>query len=285
MAPIEVSVVVLTRGDRPAELERLIASVHSQRGVNVEIVLVCNGAGPDVGDEAGADTVVALPENVGIPAGRNVGAQAARYPLVAFLDDDGWLAGPDSLGRAAAHFRDEPRLATVAMRIVDEDGATARRHVPRIGGRSADRAGEVTAFLGGAVLVRASAFHDVGGYDGRFFYAMEETDLAWRLADRGWRMWYEPDARFVHPRTDPSRHPDHLERTARNRLWAAWKSLPAPLMVGYAGVWAAASIARSRSLRPVLRGYRDGWRTRPTRSPIRWATVWRLTRLGRPPVV
>ena len=35
----------------------------------------------------------------------------------------------------------------------------------------------------------------------------------------------------------------------------------------------------------VLAGYRAGWEDRPPRSPMRWRTVWRLTRLGRPPVL
>ena len=31
-------------------------------------------------------------------------------------------------------------------------------------------------------------FHGAGGLPEAFFYALEETDLAWRLIDAGWRV-------------------------------------------------------------------------------------------------
>jgi hypothetical protein len=54
-------------------------------------------------------------------------------------------------------------------------------------------------------------------------------------------------------------------------------------------VWLVLTLLRtrdSRGLRDVLRGYRDG-ATKPAgpRHPIRWRTVWRMTRTGRPPVI
>lgn len=283
---VDVGVVVLTQGDRPHEVDRLIESVRSQRGVRAEIIVVANGVKADVvGIEPDVADVLELPDNVGIPEGRNVGARRSDHPFVVFLDDDGWLTGDDTLARALSPFQDDPGVAVVSMRIADEHGRTARRHVPRLGGRSFARAGEVTAFLGGAAVMRAAALWDVGGYDGRFFYAMEETDLSWRLVERGWRLWYEPTAVFGHPATIPSRHADHESRTARNRVWAAWKSLPMPLIPCYLGIWATAMCVRGRTLAPVVHGLRSGWRTRPPRHAISWRTVWRLTRLGRPPIV
>lgn len=282
---VDVSVVVLTQGDRPRELLRLVESVRRQRGVDPEIVVVANGSAADSA-AAGPDVVsLELAENVGIPEGRNAGARLARHEFVVFLDDDGWLAADDTLARALQPLQADERIAVVSMKIADELGRTAPRHVPRLGGRSHARSGPVTAFLGGAAVVRASAFWDVGGYDGAFFYAMEETDLSWRLVDRGWRLWYQPDAVFGHPATEPSRHAGHAGRTARNRVWAAWKNLPLPLVPLYLGVWSTAMCVRGRMFTPVVQGLRSGWNTRPTRSPMRWRTVLELSRLGRPPIV
>ncbi len=70
-----------------------------------------------------------------------------------------------------------------------------------------DRSGPVTAFLGGAVVIRRAAFEQVGGYAADFRYAMEETDLALRLIDDGWTIHYDGTPAVIHPRTDPSRHP------------------------------------------------------------------------------
>ncbi|MBA2729394.1 MAG: glycosyltransferase family 2 protein, partial [Euzebyaceae bacterium] len=70
---LSFSCVLLTVGDRPVELRRAVSSVSAQRDVNVEIVVVVNGAADVRVDGA---TVVVLGRNVGIPAGRNVGIAA-----------------------------------------------------------------------------------------------------------------------------------------------------------------------------------------------------------------
>lgn len=69
----------------------------------------------------------------------------------------------------------------------------------------------------------------------------------------------------------------------------ARRHLPALLVPVYLGTWIALTVARTRSL-PGMRawfgGFAEGVR-RPcgVRHPMRWRTVWRMTRLGRPPIV
>ncbi len=278
-----IAVVILTQSDRPEQLRRAVASVRRQRGVNPHVVLVVNGAAPcdpDLGDQ-----LIVLPENAGIPRGRNIGVAATRADVVVFLDDDAELQGTHHLARILDGFDDDPTLGAMALRIVDEKGLSQRRHVPRVGGGSAERAGPVTHFVGAACAVRVRAFADVGAFDPRFFYAMEESDLAWRLLDRGWSIWYAADLTAFHPRTAPSRHADHLRLQARNRLWMAWRSLPAPVLAGHLITWTAVSAVRRERLRDVAAGYREAWADRPERRPMSWRTVATMTRLGRPPVL
>jgi GT2 family glycosyltransferase len=279
----EIAVVVLTQGTRPAELERAIASVRAQQRVEPQLVLVANGTErPPVGP---LDRYVELPENVGIPAGRNIGAAAADARLIMFLDDDAELLDPGLLAEVVERFTADPGLGAMSMRLVDENGLTQQRHVPRLGNRSAERSGPVTYFVGAACVVRAATFHGVDGFDPRFFYSMEESDLSWRLLDAGWSIWYSADLKAFHPRTAPSRHPGYARLTARNRLWMAWRSLPGPLLAGYVATWTAAAVLRGAPVQEVLTGYREALSVRPVRHPIRWRTVLRMTRLGRPPVV
>ena len=54
--------------------------------------------------------------------------------------------------------------------------------------------GAVTTFLGGGSVVRRAVAGPGGGAAGRFFYAHEETDLAWRALDAGWRIRYDAAA-------------------------------------------------------------------------------------------
>lgn len=279
----QIAVVVLTQASRPLELVRALASVRLQRHVDVQLVIVVNGATPP--DLGPCDRLIVLPENVGIPGGRNIGAAAADADLVMFLDDDAELLDPEILATVVDRFGADPGLGAMSIRLVDEQGRTQRRHVPRLGRRSAERSGPVTYFVGAACVVRAKTFQGVDGFDSRFFYAMEESDLSWRVLDAGWSIWYSADLSVFHPRTAPSRHHGYAVLTARNRLWMAWRLLPVPLMLGYVTIWALAAVVRGAPVTDVLTGYRQAASARPSRQPIRWRTVVRMTLLGRPPVV
>lgn len=290
--PHEVAVVVLTQANRPAELVRAIASVRAQQGVDLQLVLVLNGAAAkrptstiDLPPLEPADRLIVLPENAGIPGGRNVGAAAADADVLLFLDDDAELLGPSVLATAVQRFEADPHLGAMAIRLVDEDGQTQRRHVPRVGSGSATRSGFVTHFIGAACVVRADAFRALDGFDRQFFYAMEESDFSWRLLDAGWSIWYSADLTAFHPHTAPSRHPGHVVLTARNRMWAALRSLPVPVCGAYLLTWLLVAVLRGGPARQVIAGYREAWQARPARRPMRWRTVARMTRLGRPPVL
>jgi GT2 family glycosyltransferase len=283
----DVAAIILTQGGRLPALTEAVASVAAQRGVVAERIVVWNGSPGHALPAGVVDRDVELASNVGIPEGRNVGAAASDAPVLLFLDDDARLVDESSLAGIVDEFRSDPKLGVLGMRLVDERGETSRRHVPRVGRAGAERPGEVTSFPGGACCVRAAAFDAVGGFYGEYFYSMEETDLAWRMVDGGWTIRYDPARVVFHPRTQPSRHPAAAWRTARNRAWMAYRLLPLPLVPVYLASWLLITLARrSASTADFLRGARDGWRTRPRpRRPIRWRTVWKLTRLGRPPIV
>lgn len=280
-----ISAVVLTQGDRPAELAAAIASIQAQEA-DVEVVVVANGVPPD--DIPGA-TVVELPENVGIPAGRNVGWRATTGDLVLFLDDDAALVGTSLLTAAALKFANDDRLGIVSLAIEDDDGGVLRRHVPRLIVGDPRRSSDVTTFLGGACIIRRAVLDQTGGFPDHFFYAHEETDLAWAALDARYRIHYAGDLTVRHPSTPISRHTDGLHHTARNRVFLARRRLPWILAGLYLPIRMLMSLSLVRSLsdlRALARGYRAGF-TQPAgqRNPISWLTAWTMTRLGRPPVI
>ncbi|MCX5144397.1 MULTISPECIES: glycosyltransferase family 2 protein [unclassified Streptomyces] len=290
---MKLGAVIITMGNRPAELRALLDSVAGQDGDRIEVVVVGNGSPvPDV--PPGVRTVE-LPENLGIPGGRNVGIEAfgpsgADVDALLFLDDDGHLPLTDTAELCRQAFEADPKLGIISFRIADPDtGETQRRHVPRL--RAADplRSSRVTTFLGGANAVRTRVIAEVGPLPGDFFYAHEETDLAWRALDAGWLIDYRADMVLNHPTTAPSRHAVYHRMVARNRVWLARRNLPAPLVPVYLGVWLLLTLLRRPSgpaLKAWFGGFREGWSTPcGPRRPMKWRTVWRLTRLGRPPVI
>ncbi|MEU2021583.1 glycosyltransferase [Streptomyces sp. NPDC016469] len=290
---MKLGAVIITMGNRPAELRALLDSVAAQGGDRIEVVVVGNGSPvPDV--PPGVRTVE-LPENLGIPGGRNVGIEAfgpsgADVDALLFLDDDGLLPLTDTAELCRKAFADDPRLGIISFRIADpETGVTQRRHVPRLRAADPMRSSRVTTFLGGANAVRTRVLAEVGPLPGDFFYAHEETDLAWRALDAGWLIDYRADMVLHHPATAPSRHAVYHRMVARNRVWLARRNLPAPLVPVYLGVWMLLTLLRRPSgeaLKAWFGGFREGWRTPcGPRRPMKWRTVWRLTRLGRPPVI
>lgn len=290
---LKVGAVIITMGNRPDELRALLDSVAKQEGDRIEVVVVGNGSPvPEV--PAGVRTVE-LPENLGIPGGRNVGIEAfgkdgKDIDILLFLDDDGLLARQDTARLCRRAFAADPELGIISFRIADPDtGETQRRHVPRLRASDPMRSSRVTTFLGGANAVRTKVFAEVGGLPDAFFYAHEETDLAWRALDAGWMIDYRADMVLYHPTTAPSRHAVYHRMVARNRVWLARRNLPAPLVPVYLGLWMLLTLLR-RPSRPALRawfgGFKEGLRTPcGPRRPMKWRTVWRLTRLGRPPVI
>lgn len=286
-----VGVAVLTMGDRMPELLALLESVARQDEPAARVVVVGNGTAlPGLPDGV---TVIELEENLGVSGGRNVAWRRLRefgdVDVLVDLDDDGLLIQTDVLRRLAGLYRADPGLGIVSFRIADETGFTQRRHVPRLRAKDPMRRGLVTTFLGGGHALSMPMLEQTGGWPELFFFTHEETDLAWRAIDRGWDVLYEPQLVLQHPKTSPARHSVYYRMTARNRAWLAKRHLPALLVPVYLAVWVALTVVRARSvagLRAWFGGLAEGVRTSGgPRRPIMWRTVWRMSRLGRPPVV
>jgi GT2 family glycosyltransferase len=278
-------------GNRSDELRALLDSVAGQTLKATHIVVIGNGSPLPPLPEG--TTGVELSENLGVSGGRNAALDELRklgdVDVVVDLDDDGLLISPDVFSRLAELYAHDPELGIVSFRIADERGRTQRRHVPRLRVGDPARGGYVTTFLGGGHALSLPMLDRIGGWPDEFFYAHEETDLAWRALDDGWRVLYAPEMVLQHPWTSPTRHAVYHRMVARNRVWLAKRHLPALLVPVYLGVWTALTVVRNRSaagLRAWAGGFAEGVRTPcGRRKPMRWRTVWRMTKLGRPPVI
>ncbi|MDP9843410.1 glycosyltransferase family 2 protein [Streptosporangium lutulentum] len=287
-----VDVVVLTMNDRPLAFPQAMASLLAQQDVESRVIIVGNGVEPD--QVPAGVRAVALPVNEGIPQGRNVGADALAGSgcgeFVFFFDNDAVLPAPDVLARLVAEARRHPEAAYIQPRIADPDtGVTLRRWVPRLRAGDVTRPGTITVMAEGVVLIRRADYERAGGWPGRFFLFHEGIDLSWRLWDLGRTGWYAPDIVIHHPATDPARHTTFYRLVARNRVWLAYRRLPAPLIPVYLATWTLLSITRIRSranLAVWFAGLREGLKGgHGQRRPMSWTTVLRLTRAGRPPII
>ena len=87
---------------------------------------------------------------------------------------------------------------------------------------------------GSCVLVRRTAFTELGGFDTGFFMYFEDVDLGYRLGSSGYRNVYEPAARVVHTgahstTSDSARMISAHHESARrflNKKYAGWWLCP-----------------------------------------------------------
>ncbi|MFB9837520.1 mycofactocin biosynthesis glycosyltransferase MftF, partial [Actinoallomurus acaciae] len=199
--PHDVTVVVPAYG-RADELARCLAALK-----DVPVIVVDDGSPDPEPLRRVAAThdarLVRHPRNRGPAAARNTGLRLADTPFVAFVDsdcrpEDGWL---DVL----LPYFDDPKVAAVAPRIVpgtDDSRLLARYEAARsaldMGTRPAlVRPGARLGFVPTATLVvRASPARDLV-FDEEMRLG-EDVDFVWRLADRGWHVRYQPEARVAH---------------------------------------------------------------------------------------
>ena len=92
---------------------------------------------------------------------------------------------------------------------------------------------EVFGLCGGACAIRREAWQALGGFREDLFMYYEDTDLSWRLRERGWRVLYvrEAVARHEHASSSGTGSPMFIRVNARNRILTAAAHSPAPVVM------------------------------------------------------
>lgn len=170
--------------------------------------------------------------------------EAGRFAVV---NPDIVLQG-DPFPALLARLGGEPRLGCVCPVQVDEAGARQdfARRLPtpasiagrglwslrrRLGWRHAPHApgqvapGESPDWVNAAFwLVRAQAWHEIGGFDPNYFMYGEDVDWCLRLQLAGWDLAVEPAAQVVHVAQRNSRRDLRHLGWHVSSLWQLWQS-------------------------------------------------------------
>jgi GT2 family glycosyltransferase len=57
---------------------------------------------------------------------------------------------------------------------------------------------EVDSCIGACMIGRKTALEEVGNFDERYFFFLEETDLALKMKQAGWKIFFVPSAKILH---------------------------------------------------------------------------------------
>ena len=218
--PFEPVDVVVVTHQSAAWIGPCLASLVGQEGLGM-IVVVDAGS---TDDTAGAVRLyvsagvrwLGLGVNAGFGSAANRGVAATSAESVLILNPD-LVVEPGCVHRLGMTLHSDNRLAIVGPTIRDFDGTPypSARSFPHLSDAIGHGLiglfwkenpwskrylwpGRTEWISGTALLVRRQPFEAVGGFDEDYFMYVEDVDLAWRLAKKGWAVAIDPEANVRH---------------------------------------------------------------------------------------
>ena len=224
---VRVTASVVSTGEA-SRLRPCVQSLLEQGlGDNLRVVVVCNSPGDGSADLVRADfpeaVVIERHEQRGFAENHNTaqGISSSEFGLMVNPDV---VLEPGCIGALLEHMEETPRCGAVMPLLLYPDGRPqpSARRFPRPFGTMLRRtplrmvlpplrfnaahylrppveARAIDWALGACVLVRRSAWREVGGFDEGFSRLyVEDIDLAWRMWQCGWEVWQTPTARARH---------------------------------------------------------------------------------------
>ena len=300
--PFERLTAVVLNWNEPELTLRCVEALVADGVPRARIVVVDNGSEDGSFErferELADCVLVQLPTNVGIARAVNIGAARLPGDDYLVLNNDAFVHGPKSVARLVEALRQD-RVAIAVPRTLNEDltlqpsvVALVRPTSAFVGALGLSRLvpnrwqphwsthwdhGEsrtIDAASGAVYAVRGEAWRELGGMSERRWMYGEDIDLCRRARARGWSIWFERDATFVHlgsstvgRRWDDAARAKMIARSEVVALRSELSPVSASttllfLVTGVAGRWIAFSAARRRErakrFRAVLDGYLDG---------------------------
>lgn len=287
--------VVILNYRRWEALKNTVSAVISQSYAPREIIVVDNASGdetPALLQEHFPEVILLQLEGNAGCAGRNRGVEAAHGEWVVTIDNDVFFDSDFELQKIVNEFNTCPRASCLVFKVLEAEGGGL--HVrdwchPRSYKEYSETEFETNYIPEGACAFRRWDFLDVGGYYEPLWIGHEGGDLALRLLDRGYQIYYRPSIRVRHLMSQSTRsswRPYYFY--TRNYLWLAIRNYP----IGRALPFLAEKLAmmayfawRTGNLRALMRGIRDaalGFRkVWSTRHPLSRTTFQVLASLSR----
>jgi N-acetylglucosaminyl-diphospho-decaprenol L-rhamnosyltransferase len=231
-------VVTVTFSPGP-HLERFLASLAMATEREVSVLLADNGSTDGTPAEALERYANVRLFDTGANLGYGTAVNRAVRHLCESGEVDDWLIvanpdvqwGPGSIDALLEAATRWPRAGALGPLIHDPDGSVypSARHLPSLirGGMHAvvgpfwkrnpwtaayrqerlEPSERPVGWLSGScLLVRRSAFDQVGGFDERYFMYMEDVDLGDRLGRAGWLSVYVPSSEVLHHKGHSTGH-------------------------------------------------------------------------------
>ena len=212
---IEVSIIIPVHNNLAYTLACLKSLAQNDDARRIEVIVIDDGSTDGTHETLSALQGVQYLRNetsVGFVGSCNRGAQAARGEYVLFLNNDtevtaGWLSG------LIETFRTRANVGMAGSKLVYPDGRlqeagglifndASGANIGKLGDPDDPEYNylrEVDYCSGASLMIPRALFHELGTFDERYapcYY--EDTDLAFKVRDRGLKVFYQPFSRVIH---------------------------------------------------------------------------------------
>lgn len=217
------SIIVPVFNQLKLTLECLLSLAHSTSRHDFEVIVIDDASRddtPEILPRLRGLRYLRNPANLGYAGACNRAAAEALGRYLVFLNNDtqvqpGWL---DAL---LAVFEKQPEVGIAGSRLLNPDGSlqeagaelTAEAYAILRGEGEAPNAAayntlqEVTYVSGASLMIKTSLFRTLGGFDEVYSPAYyEDSDLAMRVQQAGYRIYYQPQSVVVHHRSATTGH-------------------------------------------------------------------------------
>ena len=225
---MKLSIVIICWNDLKVIQDCLRSIYEETRNIDFEVIVSDNGSTDGSVDyirqHFGKVRIVENGANLGFAKGNNAGIKAARGQYILILNPDTIIRN-GALETLVAFADRHPEAGAFGCRVLNPDGSyqNPARPIPTVRGallaalcvRWPGRFSQAFATdvypgwdgrsereigyqSGCCILVRGKLLQELGGFDERFFYHYEETDLCCRVWRTGASILYCPTAEITH---------------------------------------------------------------------------------------
>jgi len=225
---MKLSIVIICWNDLKV-IQDCLKSIYAETAAfDFEVIVSDNGSTdlsiPFIKEHFPRVRIIENGANLGFAKGNNAGIRAAQGDYVLILNPD-TIIHRKSLEKLVDYAERHPEAGAFGCRVLNRDGSyqisarplpSVRRYLVsalclRFLGRFSEIFGsdtyvgwsgrterEIGYQSGCCVMLRRGLLNQLNGFDERFFYHSEETDLCFRVWKAGWRILFCPDAEITH---------------------------------------------------------------------------------------
>lgn len=254
---MKIAIVILNWNGKTHLQKYLPFVVRYSVGENVELVVADNGSSDDslafLQSTYPQIRIIELDKNYGFAGGYNKALGMVEADLYCLLNSDVRVSR-NWLKPVIQTFVRNEDIAAVQPKILSDRDWSRFEHAGAAGGfidRYAypfcrgrimnaieydkgqyNQPVDIFWASGACLFIRASVFHQQGGFDADFFAHMEEIDLCWRIKNQGLRVVYQPLSKVYHygGATLEYNNPYKLFLNFRNSLWTLYKNYNGPVL-------------------------------------------------------